>query len=297
MFDLHFHSLASDGKATLEEIVQAAAAQPGLRALALTDHDHITSSIAFAALEPRAWIGAEIFSKHGSMPVDLLALNVRADHDELNHYLSLRTAERRRRFDEYGERLRADGWIFDPAAEVYANPQLARPHVVEEIRRHESNQIRLEEMGIQSSKPTPVAGQGHDDRIYPLLIDKLDVKGFVYSTTDTIALIHRAGGLAVLAHPFIKPYGKGKASKSSARRLLREMVVAGLDGIEAFHHSQDEAFRAEVLAQATELDLLVTAGSDDHEPGLPYLGSMLAIDHPDAPYYWAQLEEAKNRYR
>jgi len=296
MFDMHFHSLASDGKATIDEIVTAAAAQPQLRAMALTDHDHLASSITFAAREPRAWIGAEMFSKHGSMPVDLLALNVRPDHDELNKYIALRTNERRIRFDTYAERLRADGWTFEPSQAIYDNPQLARPHVVEEVRRHPANRERLIAMNIQPVKPP--AEESSEDRIYPLLIDPLGVTGFVYSTADTIALIHRAGGLAVLAHPIIKPYSKGKASKASARRGLREMVEAGLDGIEVFHNAQrDEAFVVELLERAEEHNLLVTAGSDDHDPGLPYLGSMLAIDHPDAEYYWQQLSEAKDRYR
>ena len=69
-----------------------------------------------------------------------------------------------------------------------------------------------------------------------------------------IETLHRAGGIASLAHP-----GRTKIDERIAP--LRE---AGLDAIEAYHSDHDAAATHGYLALARGLDLLVTGGSDFH---------------------------------
>lgn len=75
---------------------------------------------------------------------------------------------------------------------------------------------------------------------------------------DAIALVHRSGGKAFLAHPLA--LGSGE----SLREWLLEMKSIGLDGVEALYgpYGQDE--RAALLALAREQGLLVSAGGDWH---------------------------------
>jgi predicted metal-dependent phosphoesterase TrpH len=72
---------------------------------------------------------------------------------------------------------------------------------------------------------------------------------------EAIHLIHRAGGVAVAAHP-----GRTGLSDEEIASLAR----SGLDGIEVYYprHAHDETARFERLCD--RLSLLATGGSDDH---------------------------------
>lgn len=76
------------------------------------------------------------------------------------------------------------------------------------------------------------------------------------SLQETIDLIHKRGGKAILAHP-------GNNLKGQYE-LFDEMVKLGIDGVEAFssYHSQEaiEYF----YNKSQEYDLMVTCGSDYH---------------------------------
>lgn len=85
---------------------------------------------------------------------------------------------------------------------------------------------------------------------------------------EAIALVHRARGKAVLAHPCAVARG------AELREVLVELKSIGLDGIEALYGPYPEGTRTELLTLADELGLLVSAGSDWHgrsgaaEPGM-----------------------------
>ncbi len=92
-------------------------------------------------------------------------------------------------------------------------------------------------------------------------LGKLDV-------TEAIALVHRAGGKTVLAHPLAVAQG------SALREVLVELKSVGLDGLEALYVPYTAEQCAQLCELAQERGLLVSAGSDWHgrsgsaEPGL-----------------------------
>src|SRR5207249_6777719 len=96
---------------------------------------------------------------------------------------------------------------------------------------------------------------------------------------DAIALIHRAGGVAVLAHP----------GQLCTRERLATLVSCGLDGIEILHpsHSWEDSQRLDALA--TEFDLVRSGGSDWHggADGSRALGMM------KVPAQWVTQQEAR----
>lgn len=295
MFDLHFHSDASDGEANLQTVAAAIAAHPELRRVALTDHDAIAASTRLAAEEARAWVGAELTSQTGSRRIDLLALGVRPDDAVLNDYLARRVVERRERFALFGQLLRARGWTFDPPAAVWDRPQLAQPHVVQELRRHPENIERLLALGVPAQAPV-----GVDDSIYATVLDelrpqiRLQTESAVLSGPQLVPMIQAAGGLAIVAHPWISPYQFGKQTRASARRLLAPLLRAGVDGLELWHSDQrDPAVLAELQALASKHHLLLSGGSDDHTADLHYLGTAV----PDEPEAEAALEGLERAWR
>ena len=84
------------------------------------------------------------------------------------------------------------------------------------------------------------------------------------SATDAIALIIKAGGVPVLAHPI-----HYHMEESRLRSMVAEFKKHGLAGIEvkySNHTAQDEAFAARM---AKEFDLLPSGGSDFHGSNKP----------------------------
>jgi hypothetical protein len=97
------------------------------------------------------------------------------------------------------------------------------------------------------------------------------------SMSDAIAIIHDAGGLAILAHP-----GAG-----GTRARVETLVAQGLDGVEVRHpsHSAEDAVR--LLALVEHFRLVPSGGSDWHgvSDGGRALGGMRV------PFAWLERQD------
>jgi hypothetical protein len=78
-----------------------------------------------------------------------------------------------------------------------------------------------------------------------------------------VDLIHQAGGLAVIAHP----WGRGREHVLPASALQALTHQHGLDGIEVDHQDHDVETRRRLRALADSLGLLPTGSSDYHGTG------------------------------
>ena len=101
------------------------------------------------------------------------------------------------------------------------------------------------------------------------------------STEDAIALVHRAGGVAVLAHPLFL-----EADPDRLKTVLEQLKAKGLDGVEAVYAKFDPPQREMLCGLADELGLLVSAGTDFHTPSNEAMG----IDMPAER--WKRFREA-----
>jgi predicted metal-dependent phosphoesterase TrpH len=100
---------------------------------------------------------------------------------------------------------------------------------------------------------------------------------------QVIDTIHRAGGLASLAHP----------GRTGLDDRLEEFCAAGLDAIEAFHSDHDAATAGRYWRRAKELGVLVTGGSDFHgEPGHGLAPGSTTLPADE----WERLSEARRRH-
>jgi predicted metal-dependent phosphoesterase TrpH len=109
------------------------------------------------------------------------------------------------------------------------------------------------------------------------------------SPADSIALIHNAGGVAVLAHP----YQLNLASAEELKGLIAELVEGGLDGIEALYSRHSPAQRASYVEIAERYGLLVTGGSDFHGSYKPDISIVDGLGDLEIPY--GLLEAVKLR--
>lgn len=75
------------------------------------------------------------------------------------------------------------------------------------------------------------------------------------SPEESVALLHQAGGLAVLAHP----------SEVENRQLVQTLLRnIDFDGIEVYHPSADSKAQQYWLELAREFGLMASGGSDFH---------------------------------
>ncbi|MBR2712554.1 MAG: hypothetical protein IKE73_02470 [Bacilli bacterium] len=93
---------------------------------------------------------------------------------------------------------------------------------------------------------------------------------------DTIDAIHRAGGIAFLAHA-----GRYK-DKLPIKECVDDMIKNGLDGLEVYYPDHNDEFRNFLLDKVKEYGLKASGGSDDHhaiKEGEQYQTGRVAIPY------------------
>jgi predicted metal-dependent phosphoesterase TrpH len=259
-FDLQSHSVHSDGTLPAAEVVALAAAA-GIELLALTDHDTVDGVPEAAAaarangirLSPAAELSA-VHGAHEDLHILGYGLDV-ADSDLLALLADFR-ADRARRIGDMAQRLRELGFELDDAplqARRAAGKPIGRPHLADAVLAHPANAARLAAEGIA----------GRDALFPPYLVP--GAAAYVARSRPTVVeaiqVIHAAGGVAVWAHPFWD-----LDAPAEALAAIDAFAAAGLDGIEAFYATHDEAQTRFLHDAARERGMLVTGSADFHGP-------------------------------
>jgi hypothetical protein len=243
VIDLHSHTTASDGQHSPAELV-ALAASAGVTALAVTDHDTV-AGLGEAAEAARVHgmelvAGIELSAFVLKREVHILGHFVRPDFAELASYDARLRVEREQRMERMVEGLRKMGFPVS-MAEVRAiagGAQLGRPHLA---------RLLVERGWCVDVKAAFDRFLGSGKAAW--------VERFKLEGEDAIALIHRAGGTATVAHP---------GSSKLERHEIRTLAKAGLDGLEALHADHNPSVAEKYLKMAKEFDLVTTGGSDFH---------------------------------
>ena len=243
--DLHMHSTASDGVYSPEALMERAS-QAGLTLVALTDHDSVAGIAAAREAARRRGMrliaGVEL-SCGGEKEIHVLGYGFDPEDGALLRFCREHHREREERAEKMVRRLSEHGMTISLArVRELARGVIARPHVAR----------ALIEAGYASS-----VSDAFDRFLLPGkcgYVPKANVR-----VCEAAALIHGAGGVAVLAHPM-----KLKMGELALGSVVREWAGQGLDGLEVYHPSAQSNHAARLCALARELGLLVTAGSDYH---------------------------------
>lgn len=264
--DLHAHSTASDGARAPADVVREAA-RVGLRALALTDHDTLgglaEASAAAAEVGLRLVRGVELSAVEDQVETHVLGLHLDDAHElearleELREMRRSRAERMVRRLNELGVRIDLQAVLDQAAGGAVGRPHVARAMVADGW----ANDFRdAFDRYLGNGRPAYVAK------------DQLAMR-------EAIAMIHRAGGLAVVAHP--GSYG--------TRERLKKMVDEGMDGVEVLHpsHTPDDIARLQRFSE--QLGIVRSGGSDWHggADGTRLLGAMRV------PAEWLALQDER----
>lgn len=243
MIDLHVHTSASDGQYRPGELLRRAA-QAGIDVLAVTDHDTV-AGIAEAEREAallgvRLIPGIELSTFAGDREAHILGHFIDPTEPGIRGFSRVLREARAQRMAGMIERLEALGLevALADVERISSGENLGRPH----LARAMIARGYVRDVKEAFDRYLAVGAPAYVER-------------FKLTSGDAIGLIHRAGGTATLAHPWVSQItGEEIAS-------LQRM---GLAGLEVHHSDQGETARAELLAIARALDLVPTSGSDFH---------------------------------
>lgn len=247
-FDLHTHSNASDGSYAPADLVKLAA-ECGVTTLALTDHDTVSGIAEAQAAGKKYGVtlipGVEISIDFTPGTMHICGYYLDIDNTELRAGLNFVQVARRNRNPRIIEKLNVLGVAItlDEVKAVAGPDQLGRPHFAQV----------LVQKGY--ARDTQAAFSKYLAKGAPAYMDKQRL-----SLDRAVAMIQAAGGVAVLAHPIQLKLN----SWQEYREKITELKNAGITGVEAFNSYQSEEENQQFYTIATELEMLITAGSDFH---------------------------------
>lgn len=268
--DLHLHTRFSDGTLTPQELVSRSK-KAGLSAIAVTDHDCVLGIApameAGAQEEIEVIPGIELTAEHKGIEIHMLGYLLDHRCPALTERIKILDKNRVERVHKMTAKLNELGVPLKPE-DVFS---IAGPGIVGRLHVARA----LLEKGYTSSV---------HEAFQKYIGDKgpAYVLGFRFSPQEAIALIKEAGGVPVLAHPYLMHDDE----------LIPEFVACGLMGLEVYYPEHSQGMANYYLETAKKYKLLVTGGSDYHgqiKPGVK-LGC-IKLDYG----FVEKLKEAQNR--
>ncbi len=253
LIDLHTHTIASDGSYAPAELVRMAA-EAGLAAVAITDHDTVAGNAEAVEAGPACGVevvpGVEISVNHGGPSYHMLGYFIDYEHEPLLSNLEAIRGFRDDRNEKIVAKLNEFGMpvtLEEIEAEARGE-SVGRPHVAAVLLRKGYVADNQEAFDCYLAKGKPA----YIDR------DRLSAAG-------GIDLIRGAGGVAVFAHPGIYKWD----DPDDLRRTVAELTGMGIVGLEAFYSDHTPEDEQRITALADEFGLVVTGGSDFHGAATP----------------------------
>jgi predicted metal-dependent phosphoesterase TrpH len=254
MIDLHIHTTATPHHSSwAPEELAAAAARRGLTVIACTDHNTTASvrSLQAAAARHglRAISGVEIDSAYGGKLWHTLVYGADPEAPALRELcesvFASNAADARRLIAE----LPDAGFRLERLGKLGRAPNVADVAIA---------------LAAQNELPGRVGGEGDEEAGMRYLLTERPGAYSPPGVDAVIAVAHRLGALAVLAHP---GRSKGIYALPADADDIAALAGAGLDGLEVYYPSHSAERRAFLLEQAGRHGLLVSGGSDSHRPG------------------------------
>lgn len=258
-----------------EDVVRLAA-EAGMEAIALTDHDTIAGVAAAQAEGVRRGVrvisGCEFSVRVAWGEMHLLGYFLPATDLRLGDFLAGQREARAERMREIVRRLQRVGVPLSVEAVTAeaGGDALGRPHAARAL-------VRGKHVADVTAAFDRYLGRGR-----PAFVPKV-----LPNLPDVTALVRRTGGVSSAAHL------KGRGTRPALERLR----AAGVDGIEVRHPAHDAEQAARLERLAAELDMLPTGGTDWHgeeeagEAGRAPLGSITV------PPAWVAAVDALHRRR
>ncbi len=239
--DLHTHTNYSDGFYSPRELLQKAK-EAGIDTISITDHDNLAAINEAIEFGKKIGInvipGVEISTDIEDKEIHILAYFIEQDNEELERYLHFFREERLKRAIRIVSKLNNLGHsiTIDDVLHFANNSAVGRPHIAQAMleRGIVSNYYEAFNKFIGNNKPA------YEKKVH-------------ISPQSAFKIINDAGGLTFVAHPGNMP-----------ENILKELISAGVDGIEVIHPSHSPQLSRFYRGIVNEYFLLESGGSDFH---------------------------------
>ena len=269
--DLHAHSNVSDGTQAPAEVI-ASAAEAQLDVVALTDHDS-TDGWAEASAAAR---------EHGVALVPSMEISCRTSEGISVHLLSYLHDPAHAGLLE--EITKAKDARFTRAERMVSLLAEDYPLTWDDVIHHVAPGATLGRPHIADALVAAGVVEDRSEAFESILTSRSRywVQHYAPDPAYAVELVRDAGGVPVFAHPVASSRGR-----IVGENTYREMIDAGLAGLEIDHRDNPEEGRSFLRRLAGRHGLLVTGSSDYHGAGKPnLLGENLT-----APEVFARIEE------
>jgi len=239
--DLHTHTNFSDGYNSPEKLIEKAN-NKGIKTLSITDHDNVNGifeAVEFAKkYEIEIIPGVEISTDIRDSEVHILGYFVDPKNDDLQHYLSFFREERYKRAIRMVKKLNLLGVdiSIDDVMVFAKKSALGRPHIAQALLAKGQVKTFFEAFYKFIGNHAPA----YERKVH-------------LSPQSAFKIISDAGGLSFIAHPGNMP-----------EILIKELIDAGVDGIEVIHPSHSPEQVRFYRGIVNEYFLLESGGSDYH---------------------------------
>ena len=243
-YDLHIHSIYSDGTLKPAELIQKAVSR-GLTGIALTDHDTV-AGIAEANLEAVRYglefiPGVELTTDYGEVEVHILGYDYDLTAPKLLQKLELIVESRNERAKTILKKLNKHriplSW--EKVKAKTTSKFVGRAHI------------------FRAMEAAGFVNQEHRQELFEYYLGK---HGLAYEphreigTFEAVGLINDSGGTPVLAHP----------GRMDNEKLICQLLEVGLKGLEVFYPTHTPDLVTRYLAIADRYHLFITGGTDYH---------------------------------
>jgi predicted metal-dependent phosphoesterase TrpH len=259
LVDFHSHTTESDGTLSPPEL-GALMRKRGVEIFSVTDHDALGAypKLGESGGTARVVPGIELNTTYRGQEVHVLGYGFAADSPVVEEAIATNRRERETRAEQIVQNLCDAGYPLDidlvRAEAAHEGTALGRPHVARALIRagyfSDINTVFREL--LVTGKP------GYVPSAYML-------------PHQAVELVAKAGGVPVLAHP----------SRLKDEAVIDELVQAGLVGIETFYGTHDANQVAHYRDVAAKFGLVMTAGSDFHDPRYNERGVGMEVERAD----------------
>lgn len=243
IFDLHVHTNSSDGLLSYKEVIDLSI-KKNLNGISITDHDTISSiepAIHYSKVINDFYVipGIEFGCTYKNEEVHILGYFIDYKSYDIIEMIKKLKESRITRSYKMVENINDLGMelSIDEVRTLTTGDYIGRPHIARALVRkgYINNFDEAFEKYIGFGKPA------YAER-FKLSIDK------------TIALIHKVGGIAILAHPGLL----------KNRNIIKYCISLGIDGLEVIHSKHNKKEIKYFLDIGKKYNLILTGGSDCH---------------------------------
>ena len=268
--DLHNHSNYSDGESSFQELLDLAI-EKKISFFSITDHNYISpEQDKFRALAEKKGIffiqGIEVscIDKETGQSLHILgysnSFKIEKINEALDHIIQGYNNRAKKIIGKLNKKYGAD-FNFEKIKNETLAVYVSRNHLIKKLSEFLGNKLSQKEL------------------LQEVFIE--EGNSWMPDSFEAIKIIHKYGGIAVLAHPgnIIK--------KDRFEELIAKLVKNGLKGIEVYYPKHNEVVVEILKNTSNKFNLIQTGGSDWH--GQSFSKKEIGIDAPDEIY--SKLQE------